>query len=54
MSTIWEIFNKSLSGMITDTEKSLRYERFRTGCWWFTPVILATWEAEIGRIAVRG
>jgi hypothetical protein len=24
------------------------------GCWWLTPVILATWEAEIRRIAVRG
>jgi hypothetical protein len=22
--------------------------------WWVTPVILATWEAEIGRIMVRG
>jgi hypothetical protein len=22
--------------------------------WWFTPVILVTWEAEMGRIAVRG
>jgi hypothetical protein len=21
-------------------------------CWWFTPVILATWEAEIRRIEV--
>jgi hypothetical protein len=24
------------------------------GCWWFTPIILATWEADIGRIAVSG
>jgi hypothetical protein len=23
------------------------------GCWWFTPVILATWEAEIRRIEVQ-
>jgi hypothetical protein len=22
----------------------------RAGCWWFTPVILATWEAEIRRL----
>jgi hypothetical protein len=22
--------------------------------WWFTPVILVIWEAEIGRITVRG
>jgi hypothetical protein len=24
------------------------------GCWWFTPAILATWEAEIRRTVVRG
>jgi hypothetical protein len=22
------------------------------GCWWLTPIILTTWETEIGRIAV--
>jgi hypothetical protein len=25
----------------------------RAGCWWFTPGILATWEAEIRKIAVQ-
>jgi hypothetical protein len=24
------------------------------GCWWLTPVILATWEAEIRMIVVQG
>jgi hypothetical protein len=24
------------------------------GCQWLTPVILVTWEAKIGRIAVQG
>jgi hypothetical protein len=25
-----------------------------TGCWWFIPVILTTWVAEVGRITVQG
>jgi hypothetical protein len=25
-----------------------------TGCWWLISAILATWEAEIGRIMVQG
>jgi hypothetical protein len=25
-----------------------------TQCWWLSPVIPATWEAEIGRIKVPG
>jgi hypothetical protein len=24
------------------------------GCWWLVPVILASWEADIRRIEVRG
>jgi hypothetical protein len=27
---------------------------FCTRCWWLLPAILATWEAEIRRIAVQG
>jgi hypothetical protein len=27
-------------------------KKFLARCWWLTPVILATWEAEIGRITV--
>jgi hypothetical protein len=26
----------------------------QAGCWWLTPVILATWEAKIRRITVQG
>jgi hypothetical protein len=26
----------------------------RAGCWWLTPIILATWKAEIGRTVVSG
>jgi hypothetical protein len=27
---------------------------WHTWCWWLTSVILATWEAEIGRIELQG
>jgi hypothetical protein len=33
--------------LILKNEKGCQY-------WWLTPVILATWEAEIGRIVVQG
>jgi hypothetical protein len=36
------------SPVIQSTQKQLC-----TGCWWLTPVILATYEAEIRRIAVQ-
>jgi hypothetical protein len=38
------------------TVRLFRFERCHelTGCWWLTPVILATLEAEIGKIAARG
>jgi hypothetical protein len=29
-------------------------EKKLNGCWWLTLIILATWEAEIGKIKVRG
>jgi hypothetical protein len=29
------------------------YFIFLAGCWWLTPINLATWEAEIGRIVVQ-
>jgi hypothetical protein len=28
--------------------------KLEAGCWWLIAVILATWEVEIGRIAVQG
>jgi hypothetical protein len=31
-----------------------RYKQKMLGHWWLTLVILATWEAEIGKIVVRG
>jgi hypothetical protein len=37
---------------------NIMYERyikcaFLAKCWWLTPVFLATWQAEIGRITTR-
>jgi hypothetical protein len=32
----------------------LDLKAFEARCWWLTPIILATWEAEIGRTAVQG
>jgi hypothetical protein len=35
-------------------KKALFSRRETTRCWWLTPIILATWEAEIRRIVVQG
>jgi hypothetical protein len=38
--------------MSTTNQDLLEKEAFTTGCWRLMPVILFTWEAEIGRIKV--
>jgi hypothetical protein len=36
------------------TPASQKKKKKKTGCWWFTPVILTTWETKIRRISVEG
>jgi hypothetical protein len=43
----------SFSPRTTKKKKKKKKERQIAGCWWLTPVILATQEAEIRRIAVQ-
>jgi hypothetical protein len=37
---------------VRHTRDSVLKKQTLAGCWWFTPVILATQEAEIRRISV--
>jgi hypothetical protein len=45
--TIWKTENKKYK--CCAEEKTFNMASIQPG-WWLTPVILATWEAEIGRI----
>jgi hypothetical protein len=47
----WQILIH-LSRMQVKINITLNMKKHLVGCPWFTPVILATWEAEIGRITV--
>jgi hypothetical protein len=40
--------------MIYEPLESILNAKTRAGCWWFMPVILATWEVEIMRALVQG
>jgi hypothetical protein len=44
-------FLKGLKGK-EDVFRQVSKRQSIARCWWLTPVILATWEAEIRRIAV--
>jgi hypothetical protein len=44
------LLSRGKNGICSRTNKSKQL----AGLWWLMPVILATWEAEMGRIAIRG
>jgi hypothetical protein len=46
----WEEVDKPWKTQITKVQQEER----DAGCWWLKPIILATWEAEIGRIVIWG
>jgi hypothetical protein len=56
-------FNSIVLSPFSETSLNQLYEKLQTGQFkvgtgagrpWLTPVILASWEAEIGKILVRG
>jgi hypothetical protein len=46
------LFLSEMSLLVLPQEKKKKRER--SGCWWLTPVILDTWEAEIRSVLVGG
>jgi hypothetical protein len=53
---VWLLFGdyETVLKLIVVIVAQLNIRRAFAGCRWLTPVILSTWEAEIGRMAVRG